>query len=221
MKNETNFVLCLKPFTLSGHIQQMTSWWHFSYFSQKTEFDISCKLSPLETICMKCQILFSGKNRKNVSKYHLLKILPIVLSIHIRSFRICGYPATVQWTYNRLWLSKVLTLKEPSKTVADDNIHFSFFFNYFSEKARLDISCELSARQTIHMKCQTLFEKYEKWNVNSRMSTTAVVSGTLTQCSRETRKRVFGKQCRPRSDATEHGVSSGSPLFANSLAIFL
>ena len=32
-----------------------------SYFFQKMGFDISCKLSPLETICMKCQILFSGK----------------------------------------------------------------------------------------------------------------------------------------------------------------
>ena len=28
----------------------------------------------------------------------------------------------------------------------------------------------------------------------------------LTHCSRETRKRVIGKQCRPRSDATERGV---------------
>ena len=43
----------------------------------------------------------------------------------------------------------------------------------------------------------------------------------LTHCSWETRKRVIGKQCRPRSDAAEHGVFSGSPLFANNLAIFL
>ena len=28
----------------------------------------------------------------------------------------------------------------------------------------------------------------------------------LTHCSRETRKRVIGKQCTPRSDATERGV---------------
>ena len=28
----------------------------------------------------------------------------------------------------------------------------------------------------------------------------------LTHCSRETRKRVNGKQCRPRSDAAECGV---------------
>ena len=34
-----------------------------SYFSQKTGFDISCKLSPMETICMKCQILFSETNK--------------------------------------------------------------------------------------------------------------------------------------------------------------
>ena len=33
----------------------------FFLFSQTTGFDISCKLFPLETICMKCQILFSGK----------------------------------------------------------------------------------------------------------------------------------------------------------------
>ena len=31
-----------------------------------------------------------------------------------------------------------------------------FFYN-FSKEIRSDISCELSARQTIHMKCKTLF----------------------------------------------------------------
>ena len=39
----------------------------FSYFPQKTGFDISCKLSPVETVCMKHQILISGKNRKNIN----------------------------------------------------------------------------------------------------------------------------------------------------------
>ena len=48
---------------------------HFS--PQKTGFDISCKLSPMETICMKCQIQFSGKNKKNISKCHLLKFLQL------------------------------------------------------------------------------------------------------------------------------------------------
>ena len=50
---------------------------YFSYFYKKIGFDISCKLSPYETICMKC-ILFSVKNKKNISKCHLLNILPSV-----------------------------------------------------------------------------------------------------------------------------------------------
>ena len=34
---------------------------YFSYFSQKTGFDI-----PKETICVKCLILFSGNNKKKI-----------------------------------------------------------------------------------------------------------------------------------------------------------
>ena len=57
-----------------------------------------------------------------------------------------------------------------------------------------------------------MFYKYE-YSINSKRK--------LIHCSRETRKRVIGKRRRPRSDAAERGVWSGSPLFANSLAIFL
>ena len=39
---------------------------YFSYFPQETDFDISCKLSPMETICTKCQIMFTGENKKNI-----------------------------------------------------------------------------------------------------------------------------------------------------------
>ena len=35
----------------------------FLFFSRKY-FDISCTLSPEETMCMKCQSLFSGENKK-------------------------------------------------------------------------------------------------------------------------------------------------------------
>ena len=44
---------------------------------------------------MKCQILFSGKNKKNISKCLLLKILPRVLSIkiiHISSLQLVSVP---------------------------------------------------------------------------------------------------------------------------------
>ena len=55
----------------------------FSYFSQKTVFIISCKMSPMETTDMKCQNLFSGKNKETVLKSHLLKFLPRVLSKYL------------------------------------------------------------------------------------------------------------------------------------------
>ena len=33
-------------------------------FSQEIGFDISCTISQLETVCIKCQILLAGKTKK-------------------------------------------------------------------------------------------------------------------------------------------------------------
>ena len=38
--------------------------------------------SPQEAICLKCQSLFSGKNKKNTSNCRLLKFLPSMLSVN-------------------------------------------------------------------------------------------------------------------------------------------
>ena len=66
-----------------------------TYFFKKIGFDSTCKLSPEETICMKCQILFSGKNKIkynyllrrqfmcNVNSYFLRKIRKISLIYHL------------------------------------------------------------------------------------------------------------------------------------------
>ena len=54
---------------------------HLSYFFQKIGFDISCKLSPKETICMKCQSLFSGKNKKNIVKLLSVEFVQGVLRL--------------------------------------------------------------------------------------------------------------------------------------------
>ena len=48
----------------------------FLFFPQKTGSDISCKLSPQETICMKCQILFFEKNKKKLSSICRLLKMP-------------------------------------------------------------------------------------------------------------------------------------------------
>ena len=54
---------------------------------------------------------------------------------------------------------EALTLKGPVTTAADD-IHN--FFHCFSEKTRLDVSSESSARQRIHTKNQALFSSKDK-----------------------------------------------------------
>ena len=38
----------------------------FFLFFLETVFDISCELSPQEPICITWQILFSGKNKKDI-----------------------------------------------------------------------------------------------------------------------------------------------------------
>ena len=53
-----------------------------------------------------------------------------------------------------------VTLKAPIMTAAD-NIHKYVFFVY-SEKIRLDVSSESSARQRIHMNNQALFSSKDK-----------------------------------------------------------
>ena len=72
--------------------------------------------------------------------------------------------ATEVLLYFHFLTLEVLTLKGPI-TTATDNIHkyfFIVFFFFFLEKIRLDVSCESSARQRIHMKNQALFISKEK-----------------------------------------------------------
>ena len=55
--------------------------------------------------------------------------------------------------------SSFLTLKAPIATAEDDSL---IFFYRFSDKIMLDISCESSAWQRIHMKHQVLFSSKDK-----------------------------------------------------------
>ena len=64
-----------------------------------------------------------------------------------------------------------LTLKAPITTAAED-IHL-IFFQWLSEKIRLDVSAESSARQRIHMKHQALFSSKSKSKKN-KVSSAAI-----------------------------------------------
>ena len=54
---------------------------YFSYFAQKTGFDSSYNLSPMETICRTCQNLFSGKNKKNISNLSSAELAQRVVEV--------------------------------------------------------------------------------------------------------------------------------------------
>ena len=82
---------------------------------------------------MKCQILVSGKNKKNI--------------INLSSAENA---------------QRVVEVKAPSKICSRRLSKIFCYFFYFLEKAILDISCESSAWQTIHMKYQDLFSSENK-----------------------------------------------------------
>ena len=65
-------------FMLSTLVKLFSTQHILKHFSQKTGFDISCKLSPLETISMKRQILFSGKNITYLSSAELAQRVVMV-----------------------------------------------------------------------------------------------------------------------------------------------
>ena len=65
---------------------------------------------------------------------------------------------------------ETLTLKAPITTAADD---IQNFFHCFSEKIRLDVSSESSARQRIHMNNQALFSSQGR-SKKIKMSSAAI-----------------------------------------------
>ena len=70
----------------------------FLIFSKKTRFDISFKLSPMETICLKCQNLFSWKNKKQYYRVIALILVNIVPSWDIELARVRRYPIEGQYS---------------------------------------------------------------------------------------------------------------------------
>ena len=54
----------------------------FLYFPED-RFDISCKLSQLETICMQCKSCFLGENMKNVTIWSSAELAKRVVKVKI------------------------------------------------------------------------------------------------------------------------------------------
>ena len=77
---------------------------YVSYFSHKISCGISCKLSSCETICMKYQILLSGKNEKNIINLSYAEFFHRKLRvIYVLLFQLCrSNQLLLQTTY--MWL---------------------------------------------------------------------------------------------------------------------
>ena len=81
----------------------------------------------LGDICIKCQSLFSGKNKKNISKCRLLKFLPSILSVNGSIFLLelaASGSASYKWT-DEMSLNK-------AQFVADDILIF-YLLSFFSD----------------------------------------------------------------------------------------
>ena len=137
----------------------------FSDFSQKTGFDIPCKLSSLKTICMKCQNLFSGENKKNISKCCLLKFFPtclvctsILLYLHLSI--IPSPPTSVEGFQTYLLFASLMCLGHVGQGSKDQILvlpcfpHLSeslFCVALYSEKVNLQICM---------IQCRTFYRNY-------------------------------------------------------------
>ena len=75
---------------------------YFSYFSQKTGFDISCTLSPKETICMKCQILFSMKLSSAENAQRVVKVKMLLTTVQLT------FSDVVFWEKLRFFSEKII-----------------------------------------------------------------------------------------------------------------
>ena len=81
---------------------------YFSKSSKKIGFDISCKLSLMETICMKCQNWFSRKSRKNIINLLSAELAQRMVKVNM-SF--CNYLCDGELGENRPALFKDSTRK--------------------------------------------------------------------------------------------------------------
>ena len=97
--------------------------------------------------------MFSWRNLENYPQ-----IIPVTPSA-LKHCNLCQHP---------------FTLKVPIMTAQTTFINT---FSFFSEKIRLDISCESSARQRIHTKLQALFASKSKSKKIKVSSAAIFVSG--------------------------------------------
>ena len=73
-----------------------------------------------------------------------------------------------------------LALKVPNKTAADNKLNVFIIYFFFSEKMRVYISCESSAKLRVHVKFQVLCPLKNNLKILFKMPSSAAVIGVLS-----------------------------------------
>ena len=98
--------------------------------------------------------------KKNV-KIFFVFLYNNIITLNITRQKVYSTPLCYSISFTRR--AFLLTLKAPSKIAADDT--FIIFTFYLLKKIRLDVSCESSAKQRIHMKYKALFYQKKQWKI--------------------------------------------------------
>ena len=80
---------------------------------------------------MKCQILFSEKNKKNISKCRLLKILPRVLSVKIYVYVLYRVPIFCAYFMKCSWRIRLLDVCLLNEVVLNKCVSTCIYFTLF------------------------------------------------------------------------------------------
>ena len=109
----------------------------FLFFPRKQDLTIHTN-SHQETICMRCQILFSRKNKKNLSKCHLLKFLPTMQSVEVAYANEYSYMCLAETVPGiRVRFGDYKTQFQPCHNCSVDHsnvvvlLHFYFLLHFF------------------------------------------------------------------------------------------
>ena len=131
---------------LTRQIQQTTNCWCFSYFSQKTGFEAERKLSPKETICMKCQPLLDWKDKKNIKDIYSFAVNTINIVIewneNISIFTSAKHEWKLECFHYTRWKFLWYSLKKSK---------FSFYFNVYTSMCVSEVISNVTKQNMIVM----------------------------------------------------------------------
>ena len=99
----------------------------------KTGFDISCKLSPMETICMKCQSLFSEESKNDITSLSSTELAKRVVKVKLHIARTISERTRPKRVYERR--SNISPISGPSYHY--ENTPIQIYWKFYHQKMKI------------------------------------------------------------------------------------